>query len=101
MEFIHVAGSPTHESRSGNPAILKPIVWFAVEKFELSESAASGNASPMVQLADRILLQALDSQASDIHIEPQETGLRVRLRIDGVLQNAFDPLPAELIPALT
>ncbi|NDE37309.1 MAG: type II/IV secretion system protein, partial [Synechococcaceae bacterium WBA_2_066] len=55
----------------------------------------------MVQLADRILLQALDSQASDIHIEPQETELRVRLRIDGVLQNAFDPLPAELIPALT
>ena len=72
-----------------------------MEKFELTESAATGNASPMVQLADRILLQALDSQASDIHIEPQETELRVRLRIDGVLQNAFEPLPAGLIPALT
>ena len=40
----------------------------------------------MIQLADRILVQALSRQASDIHIEPQEDGLHVRLRLDGVLQ---------------
>ena len=67
----------------------------------LEESAANINAPPMVQLADRILLKALDSKASDIHIEPQENELRVRLRLDGVLQNAFEPLPAKVIPALT
>lgn len=67
----------------------------------LEESAANISASPMVQLADRILLKALDSKASDIHIEPQENELRVRLRLDGVLQNAFEPLPAKVIPALT
>ena len=55
----------------------------------------------MIQLADRILVQALSRQASDIHIEPQEDGLHVRLRLDGVLQNAFETLPAKVIPALT
>ena len=74
---------------------------FQLDATPLEESALDGNASPMVQLADRILLTALDSEASDIHIEPQETELRVRLRLDGVLQNAFDPLPAQVIPALT
>jgi len=40
---------------------------------------------PAVQLANQILSQAVRSQASDVHIEPQETSMRVRFRIDGVL----------------
>ncbi len=68
---------------------------------ELQESAHDTNAAPVIQLADRILLQALTRKASDIHIEPQEDGLHVRLRLDGVLQNAFETLPAKVIPALT
>ena len=68
---------------------------------DLVESANDREASPVIQLADRILVQALSRQASDIHIEPQEDGLHVRLRLDGVLQNAFETLPAKVIPALT
>ena len=68
---------------------------------ELQESAHDSSAAPVIQLADRILLQALTRKASDIHIEPQEDGLHVRLRLDGVLQNAFETLPAKVIPALT
>ncbi len=68
---------------------------------DLVESANDRDASPVIQLADRILVQALSRQASDIHIEPQEDGLHVRLRLDGVLQNAFETLPAKVIPALT
>jgi type IV pilus assembly protein PilB len=68
---------------------------------DLEESAADKSASPVVQLADRILLRALESRASDIHVEPQEESLQVRMRLDGVLQNAFEALPAKVIPALT
>ena len=38
---------------------------------DLVESVNDRDASPVIQLADRILVQALSRQASDIHIEPQ------------------------------
>jgi type IV pilus assembly protein PilB len=39
--------------------------------------------------------------ASDIHVEPQSSGLQIRLRKDGVLTNLTQPLPTKLIPAIT
>jgi len=41
--------------------------------------------APAVKLVHAALLQAIRQRASDIHIEPGETGLRVRFRVDGVL----------------
>ncbi len=41
--------------------------------------------APAVKLVHAMLLQAVKQRASDIHIEPSETGIRVRFRIDGVL----------------
>ena len=55
----------------------------------------------MVTLVDRILLQAMSVGASDIHVEPQQKGLRLRYRQDGVLQQYVEPLPKRLIPAVT
>ena len=105
-------GKPSHpENRSSAlPALERFELDESFESFapppppdgpELQESAHDSNAAPVIQLADRILLQALTRKASDIHIEPQEDGLHVRLRLDGVLQNAFETLPAKVIPALT
>ena len=51
---------------------------------ELELQTLSGDA-PIVRLANNILALAIQKGASDIHIEPQEHGVRVRLRIDGVL----------------
>lgn len=42
--------------------------------------------SPIVQLVNKILEQAVRERASDIHIEPFETEIRVRFRIDGALR---------------
>lgn len=42
--------------------------------------------SPIIKLLNLILTEAIQQGASDIHFEPQESGLRVRYRIDGVLQ---------------
>lgn len=68
---------------------------------DLEKTLRDTNASPVVNLVNRILLQALQLGASDIHVEPQQIGLQVRFRQDGVLQSYSEPLPARLVPAVT
>lgn len=69
--------------------------------YSLDIDSTSNDASPIVALVDRILVKALDMNASDIHVEPQLSGLQIRLRKDGVLTNLTQPLPTKLIPAIT
>jgi len=52
-----------------------------------------------IQVADNILLEAVRSGSSDIHIEPGEKTLRVRLRVDGVLAE-FSTMPPSRTPGL-
>ncbi len=49
------------------------------------------NNAPVVKLVNSIIKQAIKLQASDIHIEPFESKLRVRFRIDGDLQEIMTP----------
>ena len=56
--------------------------------------------SPMVRLADQILALAIKYRATDIHIEPDEKVLRIRLRIDGVLRQELI-IPPKLRAGLT
>lgn len=46
------------------------------------------NDAPIIKLVSQVLTKALHHRASDIHWEPIESGLRVRLRIDGVLHES-------------
>ena len=71
------------------------------EAIDLETSLKDAEASPVVALVDRILLQAMAVNASDIHVEPQQKGLRLRFRQDGVLQQYVEPLPSRLVPAVT
>ena len=43
------------------------------------------NSSPVVKLVSGVIEQAVRQRASDIHIEPEQNGVRVRYRVDGVL----------------
>ncbi|HHX74573.1 MAG TPA: Flp pilus assembly complex ATPase component TadA, partial [Firmicutes bacterium] len=59
-----------------------------------AEEAHTANVDaekPAVQLANIILSQAVNSKASDVHIEVYEKTLRVRFRIDGVLHDVMSP----------
>jgi type IV pilus assembly protein PilB len=56
--------------------------------------------APIVKLANGILMNAIKSHTSDIHIEPAETLVRVRYRTDGVLQPVLK-LPVKIKNALT
>jgi len=49
------------------------------------------NDAPVIRLVNLILLQAIQEQASDIHIEPREKDIAVRLRVDGVLREILPP----------
>ena len=73
----------------------------AANAVDLESNLKDAKASPVVALVDRILLQAMSVGASDIHVEPQQKGLRLRYRQDGVLQQYVEPLPSRLIPAVT
>ncbi|BCX10035.1 MAG: general secretion pathway protein GspE [Fischerella sp.] len=75
----------------------------APEESEADLGAAMKGAedAPVINLVNRILAKALHEKVSDIHIEPQEENLRIRFRKDGVLREAFDPLPKKIIPAVT
>lgn len=55
--------------------------------------------APVIRLVNGVFAKALDSRASDIHIEPFEQSLIIRLRIDGVLQEV-DSSPASMAPAV-
>jgi type IV pilus assembly protein PilB len=58
------------------------------------------NQAPVINLVNKILAKALQEGTSDIHVEPQEETLRIRFRKDGVLHQAFDPLPRKITPAV-
>jgi general secretion pathway protein E len=47
--------------------------------------------SPVVKLLNALLLEAIQQGASDVHVEPAEEGVKVRYRIDGVLQLRHSP----------
>ncbi len=55
---------------------------------------------PIIKLANTILLKSINSQASDIHLEPYENDLRVRYRVDGKLIE-FMKLSKTVAPAVT
>jgi general secretion pathway protein E len=59
-----------------------------LEEIEADESEAAKMAqeASVVKLVNEILLEAINERASDIHVEPEEHTLRIRYRIDGLLQ---------------
>jgi type IV pilus assembly protein PilB len=67
---------------------------------DLEASSRQTNLSPVLSLVDRVLIEALASGTSDIHIEPQEDGLLIRFRQDGVLRR-IETLPKTLAAAVS
>jgi general secretion pathway protein E/type IV pilus assembly protein PilB len=73
----------------------------AEDRVDLAEGAESDDAlsqlaqePSVVRLVNEILMEAIETRSSDVHLESQQSGLRVRYRIDGVLQR--QPTPPEI-----
>ncbi len=70
------------------------------EEVDLSPESASSDDAPIVKLVNLILQEAIKERATDIHIEPQQKHIVVRIRIDGVLQTIMSP-PISSLNGLT
>jgi general secretion pathway protein E len=55
--------------------------------------------APVIRLVNQIMTNAMSQRASDIHIEPFESHLKVRYRVDGVIHEVDSP-PPQLTPAI-
>jgi len=71
---------------------------FTVVSSEGDEEASADDA-PIIKMVSTMLLEAFKMDASDIHIEPLETSLRIRFRVDGRLIEV-DNHPKKLHPAI-
>ena len=65
----------------------------------VSNVSSVNDDAPIVRYVNSLLDRAIQNRASDVHLEPTETDLRVRYRIDGVLHE-IDTVPRELQSAL-
>lgn len=64
----------------------------AAEKLpEIDVQEDAGDDAPIIRMVSNILVEAQNSKASDIHIEPLAKSLRIRFRIDGNLQEVQSP----------
>src|SRR2546428_279876 len=61
----------------------------AMAPAELVASEAEASQRPVVRLVDLIISEGILARSSDIHIEPEEGGVAVRYRIDGVLRQVM------------
>lgn len=71
----------------------------ADEEIPLDDLLHLANEAPVVRLVNLLLIEALDARASDVHLEGYHNELRVRYRVDGVLQPAPSP-PSHLAAAI-
>jgi type IV pilus assembly protein PilB len=62
------------------------------ENLSIDKLTSDATTSPVVRLIDTVIFTALERRASDIHIETSNSEVRVKYRIDGVLQHAMQPL---------
>ena len=98
-------GSSTHEELS---SLIKDLVdedqelELAAEEQEMDAASLEKAAeeAPIIKLVNLILTDSVKRGASDIHVEPYEMEMRVRFRVDGVLQTVMTP-PLKLRDAIT
>jgi len=75
---------------------MKELVDFEVEEDDEDESdeemlRIQAEDAPAIKFVNLLLLQATQDRASDVHIEPQEKDLKIRLRVDGILREITPP----------
>jgi type IV pilus assembly protein PilB len=77
-------------SRSEMASSLDDAATSIEEEQDLSALVAEAEDAPIVRLVNALIEQAVDERASDVHIEPSSTRLRIRYRVDGVLHDASE-----------
>jgi general secretion pathway protein E/type IV pilus assembly protein PilB len=91
-EHLGVGGDTINELVSRN--IEEGIEFIADESDDGGELTKIAQSASVIRLVNELLVEALEMLASDVHIEPQENGLIIRFRCDGMLR--VQPVPQEI-----
>ena len=83
IEKYYVVGNSIKEASSEAKA---EIIAKSGEEVSIEQLREMGQDAPVIRLVNTLITQAIVERASDIHVEPQKDHLRVRYRIDGILQ---------------
>ncbi|RIE08851.1 GspE/PulE family protein, partial [Candidatus Cryosericum odellii] len=83
IEKYYVVGNSIKEASSEAKA---EIIAESGEEVSIEQLREMGQDAPVIRLVNTIITQAIVEHASDIHVEPQKDHLRIRYRIDGILQ---------------
>lgn len=67
---------------------------------DISEQVKKSSAPPIIKIVDSIIVHGVENKASDIHLEPQEKWVKVRMRVDGLMREAMQ-LPKWVQGAVT
>src|SRR3989338_9314937 len=103
---LFLASTASVDTAIGRKKNLKRVVGQALEDIQKTEDADTGKSqaavikekhakpevieeAPIIKIVDVILSNAIEANASDIHIEPSEKDVRVRYRIDGILHTSL------------
>ena len=79
---------------------MQRLVLYAAREVRHGAPDGESRSSHVLTLVNVILDTALDEEATDIHLEPVDGGLRIRVRIDGILREHPVLLPAALAPVV-
>jgi len=103
-EFSEVGVNPVDEGPMVDVDEFDKLVGDALDSVEVvtekRDMLTKEVEEPVVKLVNGILIRAIKSGASDIHIEPYEKSLRVRYRVDGIMFNAMN-LPKKIKDSVT
>jgi general secretion pathway protein E len=87
-----------YSAETSQAAIVREIEG-AVDEEDVAHLRDMASEVPVIRLVNQMLVRALESRASDVHIEPFENQLKVRYRIDGILHEVESP-PRQLRAAV-
>lgn len=110
---IYVASQTSVDTARSGPKSIKSVVGEALQDIQIKEKAEQEirlttekqapaqvvEEAPIIKIVDVILSNAIEADASDIHIEPSENDVRVRYRIDGILHTSLR-LPKTVLAAI-
>ena len=77
-------------SADGNESAAQPIDGIGEDE-DVAHLRDMASEVPVIRMVNQMLVRALESRASDVHIEPFENQLKVRYRIDGILHEVESP----------
>ena len=79
------------EEENNSQKLIETLGDFTADDENIEHLRDLASEAPVIRLVNLIISRAIESRASDIHLEPFERELRLRYRIDGVLQNMDPP----------